>query len=85
MVDPLHRKAGVQLVPRGALVGMQHGALGDALADRRHGRGLGWRHLVHGTTPYFLYQISLVAADTQGRYNSHEVFYLLRLSAISPY
>jgi hypothetical protein len=36
MVDSLHAKAGVQLVPGGALVGMQHGAFGDALADRRH-------------------------------------------------
>jgi hypothetical protein len=43
-----------------------------------------WHHLVHSTTHYFLYKISLVAADTQGRYTSHEVFYLLRLSAISP-
>src|SRR3984885_5585555 len=53
MVDPLHRKAGVQLVPGGALVGMQRGALGDALADRRHGRGLGGRHLNQGAPRAF--------------------------------
>lgn len=37
MVDPLHRKAVVQRVPRGAFIGMHRGALGDAQPDRRHG------------------------------------------------
>ena len=45
MVDPLHREPGVQLVPGRALVGMQHGALGDPLADRRHGGRFGRGHL----------------------------------------
>jgi len=50
MVDPLHREPGVQLVPGRALVGVEHGALGDPLADHRHGGRLGRDHLHQGPT-----------------------------------
>jgi hypothetical protein len=38
VIDPLHGEAGMQRVPRRALVGMDRGALGDPLADRRQRR-----------------------------------------------
>ena len=36
VVDPLHGEPGVQWVPGRALVGMDHRALGDPLADDRY-------------------------------------------------
>src|SRR3954464_11517396 len=45
MIDPLHGQAGVQRVPRRALVGMNRGAFGDPLADRPHGIRPGREHL----------------------------------------
>src|SRR5271168_2940990 len=45
VIDPLHDEAGMQRVPRRALVGMNRGAYSDPLADRRHGIRLGRKHL----------------------------------------
>jgi hypothetical protein len=45
VVDPLHGEAGVQRVPRRALIGMNRGALGDPLADRGHRIRLGRENL----------------------------------------
>ena len=45
VVDPLHGEAGVQRVPRRTLVGMNRGAFGNPLADRRHGIRLGRENL----------------------------------------
>ena len=53
MVYSSHREPGVQLVPGRALIGMQHGALGDPLADHRHGGLLAWDHL-HQSAPLAL-------------------------------
>ena len=48
VVDPPHREPGVQPVPGRALIGMNSGALGDAMVDRRHGVGFGGKHLRQG-------------------------------------
>jgi hypothetical protein len=45
MVDPLHGEAGVQLVPGGALVGMNRGALGNPMADCRRGGPFSREHV----------------------------------------
>ncbi len=45
VVDPLHGEPGVQRVPGRAFVGVHHGAVGDPLADGRHGGPLAAKHL----------------------------------------
>ncbi len=51
MVDTAHGKPGVQRVPGRALVGVHHGAVGDPLADGRHGCLFGGKHLRQGASP----------------------------------
>ncbi len=45
VVDPLHGEPGMKRVPGRALVGVHHGAVGDPLADGRHGGLLAAKHL----------------------------------------
>jgi len=45
VVDPLHGEPGVQRVPGRAFVGVHHGAVGDPLAEGRHGGLLAGEHL----------------------------------------
>lgn len=44
MIDPLHREFRVQRIPGRALVGMNHGSLGDPAADEGGCRVLGLEH-----------------------------------------
>src|SRR6478735_10209814 len=56
MVDPQHGEAGVQRVPRRALIGMNRGAFGNPLTDHRHGIRLGREYLCQRSPATFAHR-----------------------------